>query len=270
LVNNTFEKTIIAPKFELKDDRPVHSKIGASSMHRWAKCPGSIRESEGVPHKAGAAAQIGTMAHEYSAFILEESFSKQITVGDVIETFNRQVGVYLEYVAELKKRCGVVHIEHAFDMTEIFPDLYGTSDCVAYEGSKQTLHVADYKHGEGIVVNVENNLQTSYYALGALSTLPYRPKYITMTIVQPRAYHPDGPIRSWTVPNTYFIDFEADLIAAAKETIKENAALVAGDHCIFCPAKIKCPQKQKVNVADAKKQFGFYRDPKLDFEPVEG
>ena len=88
--------------------------------------------------------------------------------------------------------------------------------------------------------------------------------------MQPRCYHPDGAIRSWTVPITYFVDFKADLISAAKATLKPNAPLSAGYHCQFCLAKIACPEKHKIGLATAKKEFGFYRDPKKDFDAVAG
>ena len=90
-----------------------------------------------------------------------------------------------------------------------------------------------------------------------------------MTIVQPRCYHPKGQIRSWKVSSLYFIDFELELIAAAKETKKKKALFAAGDHCMFCLAKPICPQKKKLAQSDAKKQFGFYKDPKKDFDKVE-
>lgn len=251
------------------EQRPTHSEIGASSMHRWARCPGSVKLSRGEPNTAGRAAEIGTMAHSYLEFILEECFSKNKHYNDVIGEFNSNVVKYLQYVHDLKSKGFNIHLEHKFDMTSIYQNLYGTADCVAYDSSNKTLHVIDYKHGEGIVVEVLNNLQLSYYALGALTTLPYNCRDVVMTIVQPRAHHPEGAIRSWRVPVTYFIDFEYELLKAVKATEKKSAPLIAGTHCQFCPAKKKCKQFKNEKTSNDKKQFGFYRDPAKDFDKVE-
>src|SRR5690606_12070263 len=64
---------------------------------------------------------------------------------------------------------------------------------------------------------------------------------ITITIVQPRAYHPDGSIRSETMPVEELLAFSVELMDAARETLKPDAALQVGDHCRFCKAKPICP-----------------------------
>ena len=249
------------------NDRPVHSSIGASSMYRWKNCPGSVRLSQGLPNKSNIYADEGSAAHEIVSLALERAFSENRPTVEVLNDIVKALSVYTTYIEKIKKD-NPIHIEHSFDMGDIFPDLYGTADCVLYDKSTKILHVIDYKHGQGIPIEVTDNLQLSYYALGALTTLDYNCEKVTMTIIQPRCYHPDGHIRSWTVPSLYFIDFELDLIAAAKETKKKNALLAAGAHCMFCLAKAICPQKEKVAQADAKKQFGFYTDPKKEFDKV--
>ncbi len=251
----------------MTDQRPTHSPIGASSMHRWKNCPGSIALSAGIPNKAGVAAQEGTAAHELIGLALERAFSSNVPTRVVLDDIIKAVTVYSDYIESIKKD-NPVHIEHSFNMNDIFANLYGTADCVIYDKATKTLHVIDYKHGAGIPVDVIDNLQLSYYALGALHTLGYPCLHVQMTIVQPRCYHPGGFIRHWTVSALYFIEFELELIKAAKETKKKKAKLNAGDHCMFCPAKLTCPQIHKQNLSDAKKQFTFYKDPKDEFEPI--
>lgn len=257
----------MAKKKKAVTEKPKHSPIGASSMSRWEACPGSIRLSEGQPNIAGRAALEGTAAHEVIGLAMERGFSEQVDVRTVLEKIVDAVMVYSDYCKSLIKGGNPYHIEHAFDMSAIFPMLYGTADFCAYEMAERHLHVVDYKNGVGLPVEAKGNKQLQYYGLGALTTLPYRPTKVTMTIVQPRCYHPEGPIRSWTVPALHFIDFEADLVAAAKETEKKNAKLSAGSHCMFCLAK-DCPERHKAKVAGAKRDFKFYKDPKDDFEPV--
>lgn len=251
-------------------EKPKHSPIGASSRYRWATCPGSVKLAQGEPNISGAAAKEGTLAHEVLAMILNTAMSKNIDVGTVLGKYVAHLAEYLSYIQVLKDTCEIVHIEHAFDMGEIFEGLYGTADCVAYDKKNGVLHVVDYKHGEGLVVEVKGNGQLEYYALGALTTLGYACKSVQMTIVQPRAYHPDGPIRHWRVPSLHFLDVEQSIISEAEETKKEGALLLAGSHCLFCPAKKICPQKHKQSVGAAKKEFNFYNDPKKDFDVISG
>lgn len=248
-------------------NRPKHSPIGASSMSRWSKCPGSIRLSRDLPNSAGIAAQRGTVAHEVIGLAMDEAFGKNVPTTDILRDYWDAITVYSSYIEKIKRDepAAAIHIEHKFDLTELFPNLYGQGDCVIWNPYTQVLRMIDYKHGENIVVEVERNKQLSYYGLGAIMTLDYRPKWVELTIVQPRAYHPAGPIRSWRVPITYFIEFRNELLAAAKATQEPDAPLSAGDHCIFCPAKSVCTEKHNVAVGAAKREFNFYTDPKQDF-----
>ena len=265
-------------------EKPKHSAIGASSRYRWANCPGSVKLSEGMPNKSGLAAQEGTAAHEIVALALSRAFSENISTREILAKTIEALHVYTDYCESLKKPGVITHIEHKFDMSKlVFPGLYGTGDFIAYDPATKILHVVDYKHGEALVVEVEHNLQLEYYGLGALVTLGYPCAYVQMTIVQPRAYHPSGPIRSWRVPSLYFLEVEANIVAEAKETRKAKALLLSGTQCMFCPAKTICPQKHKTAVGDAKgdfeptsktakkhtkKQHSFYTNPAQDFEPV--
>ena len=248
-------------------ERPKHSPIGASSRHRWSKCPGSIRLSKGIPDSVGRAAKEGSMAHELLAFAMENAFSKNISVKQELIKIMKDVLLHGEYVESIKKD-NPCHIEHSFDMSNIFEGGWGTADTVIFDKEKSILHVPDFKYGENLVVEVKNNSQLEYYALGALLTLPYPCRWVQMTIIQPRAYHPDGPIRHWKVPALHFLEVEAKLIEEVEETKKKDAALCAGSHCIFCPAKLICPEKQNMGVTIAKKEFSFYNDPKKEFDVI--
>ncbi len=262
-------------------EKPKHSKIGASSMHRWAKCPGSVRLSEGMPNVAGVAAKEGTAAHEVVGLALERAFSENKNPKLILDDALEAMHLYAEYIWSLKGPKTVAHVEHSFDMSETFENLYGTADCVLYEPDQKLLRVIDYKHGKNLVVQAKNNLQLSYYALGAINTLNHPCTHVQMTIVQPRAYHPEGPIRSWIVPSLYFLEFEDELITAAQRTQNPDAPLHAGAHCTFCPARPKCPLKHEKKLAQAQKdfappekdfsksEFGFFTDPKNDFEPIK-
>ncbi len=63
---------------------------------------------------------------------------------------------YLEYVKGVMLGCTatpVVAIEKRVDFSRYVPDGFGTADCIILSGD--TLHIVDYKHGKGVVVDAE-------------------------------------------------------------------------------------------------------------------
>jgi hypothetical protein len=159
-------------------------------------------------------------------------------------------------------------IEHKFSLADLNPPgpMFGTADFVAYDAETHQLEVVDYKNGSGVVVEVKNNKQLRYYALGAaLTTVKGQPiKSVKITIVQPRAGHPDGVIRSEIVDYVELIGFSNELMDAARATLEPDAPLHAGSHCRFCPAAATCPEQR--NQVQALAQVAFEAMP-LDVPP---
>ena len=113
----------------------------------------------------------------------------------------------------------------------------------------------DYKHGAGIPVEVVGNTQLMYYGLGALHMNKFPVERIILTIVQPRCYHTDGPVRSWETDPITMLDFSFDLVDQAVRTEAPDAPLVAGDHCRFCPAQPTCPKPRELAMGLATSGF---------------
>lgn len=219
-----------------------HSLIGASSMHRWAECPASVRMSKGMPNTSSKYAEEGTQAHELAAAILNK---EPVNVDLYPEGMLEAVQVYVEAVRAdfgAADFAGTVQIEHSFDLSELHPGLYGTADCVIYNSATKLLRVYDYKHGQGMAVEVENNEQLKYYGLGALLSTNYPCEFVELVIVQPRCVHPAGPIRRHKFPSIELLEFAADLVEAAKRTEDPKAPFKSGEHCRFCPAAAVCPE----------------------------
>jgi hypothetical protein len=243
-----------------------HSPLGASSMHRVSKCPASVKRSEGLPSVESVAAIRGTNAHETLAFAMEDAFNDNVSTKAVLWKYVKHLLVHANYIEKIKDEGDPVHIEHEFDMTDLHPLFWGTSDTIVYKKKRKLLEVVDFKYGEGLPVEVKDNIQLRYYALGAIRSLGYHVKQVKMTIVQPRCYHPDGPIRSWQVHVMDIWDFQEDLLEWAKATEKKKPKAKAGGHCIFCPARDACKDRQDKT---DKRGLKFYRDPKKDFSPIE-
>lgn len=215
-------------------------------MERWDNCPGSVRLCATVPNTSSSYAEEGTKAHDYAAAILgtinNSGVIRAITVC-IPDDMREAVKVYVDHVHTILTPSDTLLVEHGFHLKQIHPDCYGTADAVIWKPYSKHLHVIDYKHGAGKPVEVKDNKQLRYYALGALLSLGYNAKEVTVTIVQPRCEHEDGQIRSETFAAFDLIEWAADLRAAVVRTEDPNAPLVPGAHCraTFCPAQAVCP-----------------------------
>lgn len=251
----------------------AHSKIGASSADRWMTCPGSVKLSANLPNYTTEYAAEGTAAHQlaeqcYTSGMQPETFigtkilvedkaaNKTFTI-EVTQEMCDAVHVYLGTI-DLVVRDGaavggVARAEVRFHLKSIHKDLFGTGDFVHFNPSTKTLTVLDYKHGAGKAVEVKNNSQLKYYALGALLELKVGASKVVYGIVQPRCPHPDGPVRTETIDALDLLDFADELVRAAKATEDPAAPLVPGDHCRWCPAAAICPAlRAKANAFAAK------------------
>ena len=105
-----------------------------------------------------------------------------------------------------------------------------------------TLYVTDYKHGYGIV-EVANNTQLIAYAIATLDTfnLWQTIKRVVTTIVQPRASHIDGPIRTheYTVDDLR-VNWWPQYVEAVRAGEDPTTPTKAGKHCKYCPARGYC------------------------------
>lgn len=240
----------------------AHSRIGASSMHRWAECPGSVRLSANVPNTSSSYAEEGTEAHDLAANIL---MGQKVDLSNYDEDMVEAVNVYVDAFKESSKEATFTLIEERFDLSKLHPGLFGTSDGIIYHESDKVLQVWDYKHGKGIPVEVDGNEQLMYYGLGALLKTGVPCSHVELVICQPRCPHPEGPIRRWRIDVIDLMDFIADLIDAAKRTEDPNAPLKAGDHCRFCPASPLCPELHKTALTSAQQDFS----PSFSYDPAE-
>ena len=252
-----------------------HSPIGASSMHRWSVCPGSVRLSQGIETIQSAYAEEGTAAHELAAALLHcyaggNDGADVALVQELREKFNfskddeAHIDTYVQYVIDKAAPVGdTILIEHEFNLKDIYPGCWGTADAVIWKPAIEKLVVVDFKFGAGVLVMPHGNPQLRYYALGAMVTTPFRPKKVELVIVQPRCAHPAGPVRSEIIDAMELLDFSVDLKDYAKATEDPKAPLVSGEHCRFCPAARICPELVTQTNALAKMEFkqGLSYDP---------
>lgn len=258
-----------------------HSSIGASGAKRWMACPGSVALSLGIVDPDSDHAAEGTAAHMLAETSLRTGFDAWNYIGmyvvpaqinhlppgiydaksmdyksnakaaekagiPVTKDMADAVQVYLDWVRKEFKGVNELLIEHRFHCPSIHPDFFGTTDLAAK--IKRTLYVTDYKHGVGIVVEAVDNEQGKYYAAGYLETFDAWQDIdeVVITIAQPRAFHRDGPIRSWTITRKDLAAWLEDKLIPAMKKTEVSRDTVSGEHCRFCPARSHaCPQLLK-------------------------
>jgi hypothetical protein len=266
-----------------------HARLAPSAASRWMSCPGSIALYDELPknNKVKTYAEEGTAAHQLAEYCLKQWVNADIMLGadiTVPETGNKYpvteemveaVQEYLDCIRqditdeEIRLKTKLWGLEKRFDLSWIHPDIFGSNDYYVYKPKEMKLKVYDLKYGKGVIVEPEHNPQLMLYALGALHDIYenfFKAKgnddittlvdTIDLVIVQPRAYHPDGSVRSWTIKSRDLMYWGVNVARiAALETNKEDARLKVGKHCKFCEAQATCPEQVAYSCEVAKIDF---------------
>lgn len=258
-----------------------HAKLSPSSSKRWMTCPGSVRliDQITVVDKTSKFASEGTAAHELHERCLKDGSMADQYLGDIIvadsmefivdDEMVESVEQSLDYVrdrtfcAEMNGESVITGVEVRSDLSHLkIPGLEGgTSDVVIVSRDSdhciRSIEIIDYKHGQGVAVDAVNNSQLLCYASGVVDMYDADDNVcVRITISQPRAYHPEGRIRSWDITAGDVKRWQNDvLIPAAKATLDDNADLnPSDDGCRFCPAAASCPalyeQTQSIATSD--------------------
>lgn len=130
-------------------------------------------------------------------------------------------------------------------------DMWGEPDGWRWDAIEGILRVPDYKYGFEIV-EVFENWQLIPYAVGLIDTLGLKDTDVTIefTIVQPRVFHKDGPVRQWRVKADKIRHLitkahHAAIRAVPPPDIEIAPPLaVTGPHCVHCPARLHCAAHQ--------------------------
>ena len=252
-----------------------HALLSASSSHRWLNCPPSARLCENYDDKGSDFAAEGTDAHALCEFRLQEALGiEAVNPIENLTWYNEDMencaASYASYIMEIVQRLKdsnadpVVLIEQHLDYSKFVREGFGTGDCIIIADGE--LHIIDYKHGRGVLVEAENNPQMQLYALGAMEIFDgiYDIDTVVMTIFQPRREN----------VSTFSLSKD-ELYAWAENTLKPIADLAyngegqynCGEWCQFCKAKTDCRKRAEVNMSLAK--YDFIDPPLLTDEEIE-
>ncbi len=251
----------------------THAILSPSSADRWLHCTRSARLELEFSEKESDAAAEGTAAHALCEHKVKKAL-KQRSRRPVSEYDSDEMeeltDAYRDYVLDQliqeRQTCpdAQVFIETKLDLTAYVPDSFGTCDCLIVSDEK--LHIIDFKYGQGVLVEAEENPQMKLYALGALDIYDglYDFKEVAMTIFQPRREN----VSTWT-------ETVNELRKWAEEELKPKAELAdagegdfcSGDWCLFCKAAVKCRARAQAKLELAKQEFSL--PPILTDEEIE-
>jgi len=224
----------------------LHSSIvGGSTAKRVISCPASVKLVAKMPPKPSSVhADRGTLLHDAIALILED---KPDVVGmkynDIIltqELYDEKIVPALAALDEINVDGSLEYVvESRVGFGDLLPGVFGSADLLGRIGQRAI--VLDWKFGDGVAVSAEENEQGMFYAAAAMRTLETewvfdKAEEIEIIIVQPPV------VRRWLTTPARIKQFERELVAAVKQSQKDDAAFKTGDHCRWCAAKPVCPQ----------------------------
>ena len=253
---------------------PEHYPLSPSAAHRWLVCPGEVAAREAAPQETSSYALEGTTAHWLAARCLKKDdkgkrreprdFVGQIcpeTQTVVPPDMVDPVNVYLRECRKLTSASSFHGVEDKFLLPSFSPRLGGTADFWSLQGIM--LNGLDFKYGQGVIVDPEDNPQLRLYMLGALERLKSvsegvaKPKSVSMAICQPRTAHSeDDATKSWVITVKELIEWSEEILKPAIKRVEEYPGeRHAGSHCQFCPAKATCPEVYRLALATAQVDF---------------
>lgn len=226
----------------------AHSRFGGSIIGVIAKCPGYVNATEHVIEEETDATREGTAAHMLGERCINLGFDATRYLG---KTFNgcevdndmiEQVQIYINHINALRvlRPNAKSYIEQRVVMTSVAKDVFGTADHLMIDLEHRTLYVDDYKHG--YVPVDEDGYQLPFYAVAALDkyNLWYAIDKVVCAIVQPRADHVRGVVRTVEYDMDEMRAWCSEFAEVVRKARDKNAPRIAGTHCHYCPVRANC------------------------------
>ena len=222
--------------------------VGGSTAKRVMNCPGSVALVKlAPPSPSSVYADKGTLLHTaISEMMLDDTKTPAELIGTEYEgqildqdMIDQKLQPALDLLDTLDPEWKMQYaIETRVGFGAYLPGAFGSCDVLGRLGD--VAYVIDWKFGDGIAVDAEENEQLMYYAAAAMRTPEVAWVFegatsIECVIIQPPV------IRQWTTTPARIKAFEKDLKRAVKVASLPDAALKPGSHCKFCPAKPTCP-----------------------------
>lgn len=246
-----------------------HSVLAPSAAPIWGHCEGSVQLS--LPYRDQSETEdtlIGTAAHWVGCETARSGLMPTAEVAPngiaITDEMRRGAEIYAEVTDAIQN----VNFETRVPILRIHEQCWGTPDYFAINTLIGTLSeiireqyhqfnpsiyrtlldLGDYKFGYRDVEVFEHFQLIGYfagvmdtYALDDLSTL------VRFTIVQPRSFMREGPVRTWIVPAHELRGIVNILSRKAHAALQPRAATYTGEWCRDCKGRIDCETLRKAD-----------------------
>lgn len=241
----------------------LHARVGFSKLAMCVACPGSVVMQEHMPphieseeEAEGTAAHLPAMAHAsgnpWPIGAHFESGGKSWTVDHDMHIGAKMWargmgGTHGDLRLEDAVRASAIHVEHCWGT----PDGWRYMDVLKYtpiEGfpwsppdNLPVIRIGDYKFGHRYV-EIFENYQLLGGTVGVLERLEVFDFdiWIEWVLVQPRAYHREGPIRVWRARASSLRALINIAYSAVDEALGPDPTCHSGPHCKDCDATAIC------------------------------
>lgn len=242
-----------------------HSTIvGGSTAKRVINCPASVALVAKMPPQIETEhAARGTLLHTAIAKILDGDTN---VIGDTYKEQTLTQELYDEKIVPALEALNAIDPEQVMEYAvesrvgfgSFLPGVFGSTDLLGRIGDRAV--VLDWKFGDGVIVDAEENPQLLFYAAAAMRTPEVEwvfkgAKEIECIIVQPPM------VKRWVTTPARVQEFEQELAYAVRLSTWPSPPMTSGDHCRWCTAKPICPQMTgeveralKVTLADLPKE----------------
>jgi hypothetical protein len=225
-----------------------HSNIvGGSTAKRVINCPGSVALCQKVPPKPSSKyADEGTLLHNVMAELLGQDKELRYVLGMEYngikltdDLLDEKIRPAMDAINEIDPNAQLEFaVEQTVSFGDLLPGVFGSCDLIGRIGDRAI--VLDWKFGDGVAVEVEENPQLLFYTAAAIRTPALDwvfkgVKEIECIIVQP------PQVKRWVTSFDRVRLFERELVHAVKQAERPDAALKIGEHCRWCAAKPICP-----------------------------
>ena len=218
--------------------------VGGSTAKRVMNCPGSVALVQlAPPSPSSVYADKGTLLHTAISEVLlgEDNVIGMTYEGQTLDQdmIDQKMQPALDLLDKLDPNGEMkLAIETRVGFGKFLPGAFGSCDVLGRLGD--TAYVIDWKFGDGIAVDAEQNEQLMYYAAAAMRTPEVAWVFEGATVIECVIIQPPV-IRQWTTTPARIKAFEKDLKRAVKVANLPDAKLNPGSHCKFCPARPTCP-----------------------------
>ena len=224
----------------------AHSSIvGGSTAKRVINCPGSVALVQRMPPQVESKyAAEGTRLHEAVQRLLDTEDTLGVVADEMCldDGQKEKLSFCINALDQIDPKREMTYVTEAkveFEGVKALEGVFGSADVVGRIGERCV--VLDWKFGDGVMVEAEENPQGLFYAAAVKKTSSLHwaaqgTSEVEIIIVQPPM------VRRWVTTWRRVDAFERELVEAVKLSAKPDAPLAIGDHCRWCTAKPICPQ----------------------------